>query len=345
MPKTYPPSLTYLPDLDRPLRWGVVGTGGIATKVMSDLLLVPDATLAAVCSRSAERGAAYASGLTVPAGQPRPEPAVFQRLDDMLPQIDVLYVATPHAVHHESALPALESGTAVLVEKAISTRYEHAEAMITTAREQRTFLMEAVWTRFNPLHVQLRELIGAGAIGEIRRVVDDFSFLFPYDPSHRLFDPALGGGALLDQGPYPVSMIQSLLGNPESVDVVGGLAPNGVDDSATLMFRYADGVAGLGTCTLLANGPNTASIVGTLGRVEIDANALAPTRMTLYRNDSEPEVFAASPIGSGYVPELQEVQAGVRAGVIESQVMPHRDSLGMMRILTDALAAIGVRHR
>ena len=344
MPKTYATPLPYEPDLDRPLRWGVVGTGGIATTVMSDLLLVPDATLVAVCSRTADRGAGYAGGLTVPAGQDRPELAVFERLDDMLPEIDVLYIATPHAVHHESALPALESGTAVLVEKAMTTRYEYAEAMVTAARDHRTFLMEALWTRFNPLHVQLRELIGAGAIGEIRRIVDDFSFLFPYDPGHRLFDPAQGGGALLDLGPYPVSMIQSLLGNPESVDVVGSLAANGVDDSAILMFRYANGVAGLGTCTLLANGPNTASIVGTLGRVEIDANALAPTRMTLYRNDAEPEPFTASPVGAGYLPELQEVQACVRAGAIESKVMPHSDSLGMMRVLTDALVAIGARQ-
>jgi predicted dehydrogenase len=200
--------------------------------------------------------------------------------------------------------------------------------------------MEALWTRFNPLHVALRELISDGAIGEIRRVVDDFSFLFPYDPGHRLYDPEQGGGALFDQGPYPVSMIQSLLGRPESLKVVGSRAPNGVDDTATLLFGYPDGVAGVGTCTLRANGPNTASVVGTLGRVQVDDNALAPTRMTLYRNDGEPEVFTAAPEGSGYVPQLREVQARVREGATESAVMPHADSLAMMSILTDAAAAI-----
>jgi predicted dehydrogenase len=135
-------------------------------------------------------------------------------------------------------------------------------------------------------------------------------------------------------------MVQSLLGDPDSVDVLGSRAPNGVDDSATLLFRYPDGVAGIGTCTLRADGPNTASIVGTLGRVDIDENALNPTRMTLRRRGAEPETFTTSPEGSGYVPQLREVQARVRAGEIESPVMPHADSLAMMKILTEAVAAI-----
>ncbi len=344
MPRTYALPATYRPDPDRPLRWGVVGTGGIARRVMSDLLLVPDAQLVAVCSRSAERGSAYAAALAVPTGRPQPELVVFEQLSDMLPEIDVLYVATPHAVHREPTIAALASGTAVLTEKALAVHYRDAVAIVVAARQHETFFMEALWTRFNPLHVKLRALIGDGALGEIRRVVDDFSFAFPYDPGHRLYDPAQGGGTLLDMGPYPVSMIQSLLGDPESVDVHGSRAPNGVDNSATLLFRYPDGVAGIGTCTLLADGSNSASIVGTLGRVEMDANALAPTRMTLYRNGFEPEVFSAQIDGAGYVPQLQEVQAGVRSGNMESAVMPHRDSLSMMGILTDALAAIGVHH-
>lgn len=335
---------TYSAVPDHPLRWGVVGTGGIAHTVMSDLLMVPDAELAAVCSRSADRGAAFADGLSLPVGGERPDPAVYERLTDMLPEIDVLYVATPHGVHHESTIPALESGTAVLVEKALTVHYEQALAMVDAARANGTFLMEGIWTRFNPLHVRLRELLAEGLLGEIRSVADDFSFRFPYDPGHRLYDPALGGGGLLDLGPYPVSLIQSLLGDPDSVDVVGSLAANGVDDSATLMFRYADGVTGVGTCSMRAEGPNTACVVGTLGRVEMEANALRPTRMTLYRDDLEPALLSTSIEGSGYLPQLREVQSRVRAGEIESTVMPHRDSLAIMRILTGALAALGVHH-
>ncbi len=335
---------TYSAVPGRPLRWGVVGTGSIAHTVMSDLSLLPDAELVAVCSRSAERGAAFAQGLSLPAGGRPPAPAVFQDLADMLPEIDVLYVATPHGVHHESAIPALESGTAVLAEKALTVHLHLAEAIVAAARTHHTFLMEAIWTRFNPLHVKLRELIAEGELGEIRSVTDDFSFRFPYDPTHRLFDPALGGGALLDLGPYPVSLIQSLLGDPDSVDVVGSLAPNGVDDSSTLLFGYADGVTGVGTCSMRAEGPNTATVVGTRGRVEMEANALRPTRMTFFREDREPEVFTTSIEGAGYLPQLREVQARVRAGEIESPVIPHRDSLSIMRILTEALAVLGVRH-
>jgi predicted dehydrogenase len=334
----------YVPDAARPLRWGVVGTGGIARTVMSDLLLLPDARLTAVCSRSADRAAAYAGELTVPEGLERPRPALYTDLEAMLPEIDVLYVATPHSVHHEAVLPALASGTAVLCEKALTTHYGHAQAMVEAARTHRTFLMEAVWTRFNPLHVKLRELIAAGTIGEVRRVSNDFSFRFPYAPEHRLYDPAQGGGGLLDQGPYPVSFIQSLLGDPERVDVHGSLAPNGVDDSATLLFRYPDGVAGLGTCTLRADGENTASVIGTEGRVDVHAIALDPTRMTLRRGDAEPEEFTITREGSGYLPQLREVQARVRAGDIESPVLSHAASLSMMRILTDALRELGVRY-
>lgn len=344
MPRMQALPAAYRPEPDRPLRWGVIGTGGIARTVMSDLLLLPDARLVAVCSRSAERGAGYAGALTVPAGHSRPELEVFDRLSDMLPGIDILYVATPHALHAESTIPALQSGTAVLAEKALAVHLDDTQAMVAAAREHSTFLMEAVWSRFNPLHVKLRELVSGGALGKLRRVVNDFSFQSDYDPTHRLYDPALGGGALLDLGPYPVSLIQSLLGNPVSVDVCGSRTSDGVDDSATMMFRYPGGVAGIGTCTLLADGPNTASVVGTLARVEIDANALAPTRMTLYRKDSEPEVFTTRIEGSGYVPQLREVQTRVRAGEIESPVMPHDDSLSMMRILTEALTAIGVQH-
>jgi predicted dehydrogenase len=328
----------------RPLRWGVIGTGGIARTVMSDLLLLPDAELVAVCSRSADRGATFADGLSLAAGGRRPDLAVFKQLTDMLPVIDVLYVATPHAVHHESTIPALQSGTAVLVEKALTVRLDLAEAMVGAARAHETFLMEAIWTRFNPLHVQLRQLIAAGELGEIRSVTDDFSFRFPYDPSHRLFDPVLGGGALLDLGPYPVSLIQSLLGHPESVDVAGSLAPNGVDDSSTLMFRYPGGVTGVGSCSMRAEGPNTATVVGTRGRVEVQAIALRPTRMTLFREGRDPEILSTQIEGSGYLPQLREVQSRVRAGEIESPVMPHRDSLSIMRILTDALDDLGVRH-
>lgn len=334
----------------RPLRWGVIGTGGIAHTVMSDLSLLPDAELVAVCSRSAGRGASFAGGLglpdggSLPDGARRPNLAVFERLAEMLPEIDVLYVATPHGVHHESVIPALESGTAVLAEKALTTHLDLAAAMVDAARTHQTFLMEAIWTRFNPLHVKLRELIQQGELGEIRSVTGDFSFRFPYDPTHRLFDPALGGGALLDLGPYPVSLIQSLLGDPDSVDVAGSLAPNGVDDSSTLLFRYPDGVTGVGSCSMRAEGPNTATVVGTRGRVEVQANALRPTRMTLLRQDREPELFSTEIEGSGYLPQLREVQSRVRAGEIESPVMPHGDSLSIMRILTEALAALGVRH-
>jgi predicted dehydrogenase len=343
MPVSYATPAKYVPDRDRPLRWGVIGTGGIAQVVMSDLLLLPDAELVAVCSRSAERAEAFAETLTVPGGSSGARPAAFTSLADMLPEIDVLYVATPHAQHFEPALEALESGTAVLCEKAITVHYDHAVQLVDAARRNQAFLMEAVWMRFNPLHVRMRQLISEGVLGELLRVVADFSFVFPYDPSHRLFDPAQGGGALLDMGPYPVGLVQSLLGDPDSIAVHGHRAANGVDESATVLLRYPQGAAGLATCSLRLDGPRRATVMGSSGAwFEVHANALCPERMTLHRPGSAPEDFDAMIEGSGYVPQLREVQMQVRAGEVESPVMPHRDTLATMRVLTDALADLGV---
>jgi predicted dehydrogenase len=270
---------------------------------------------------------------------------VFQDINEMLPEIDVVYVATPHAQHVEPALAALESGTAVLCEKAITVHYRDAETLVAAAKRHHTFLMEAVWMRFNPLHVKLRDLIGAGVLGDVLRVVADFSFLFSYDPGHRLFDRALGGGALLDMGPYPVGLVQCLMGDPTSVAVHGSLAPNHVDDSATLLMRYPGGAAGVATCTMRLDGPRTATIMGTSGAwVELPANALCPRQMTLRKPGEGPEVFEGNIEGFGYVPELREVQMRVRHGEIESPVMPHRDTLSVMQILSSALAQLGVSY-
>ena len=345
MPRSFPIPAEYVPDLEHPLRWGVVGTGTIAQIVMSDLMLVPDAHLVGVCSRTVERGAALGASLDVPNGRPRPTLAVFQDIADMLPEIDVLYVATPHAQHIGPALAALEAGTAVLSEKAITVHYRDAEALVEASRRNRTFLMEAVWMRFNPLHVKLREMIGAGVLGDVLRVDADFSFVLAYDPEHRLFDPAQGGGALLDMGPYPVGLVQMLLGDPTSIAVHGSLAPNGVDDNVTILMRYPNGAAGIATCTMRLDGPRTATVMGSSGVwVDIHANALCPDRMTLHRPNGAPEVFEANIEGSGYVPQLREVQMRVRSGEIESPVMPHRDTLSTMKVLTDALAELGVNY-
>jgi predicted dehydrogenase len=345
MPVSYASPAAYVPDADRPLRWGVVGTGVIARVVMSDLLLVPDAELVGVCSRSTERADAFAAALSVPDGMAAPTPTAFTSVADMLPEIDVLYVATPHAQHVEPALAALESGTAVLCEKAITVHYEDAVQLVEAARRNQTFLMEAVWMRFNPLHVRMRELISEGVLGDLLRVVADFSFVFPYDPSHRLFDPAQGGGTLLDMGPYPVGLVQSLMGDPDSIAVHGNRAPNGVDETATVLMRYPLGAAGVATCSLRLDGPRTASVMGTSGAwFEIHENALCPERVTLHRPGLDPEDLFAVIEGSGYVPQLREVQMRVRAGEIESPVMPHRDTLATMRILTDTLAELGVTY-
>ncbi|WP_426561316.1 Gfo/Idh/MocA family protein [Angustibacter sp. McL0619] len=328
---------------NRALRWGVVGTGTIARRVMSDLLRLPDAELVAVASRSAERGQAFAADLLVPEGGQRPTLAVFEQVADMLPEIDVLYVATPHPFHAAAALPALESGTAVLVEKAITSRYADAVELVAASRTHGSFLMEAVWTRFTVLSTRARELIADGVLGDVMRIVADFSFQFPpADVEHRLWNPALGGGALFDMGPYPVSLIQSLLGEPTELSVVGSLAGTGVDESVTLLMGYPNGAAGVATCSLRLDGPSSALVQGTSGaQITLGPPLYNSERMTLHRPGRAPVEFLAETEGSGYLPQLREVQRGVRAGDIQSPVMPHDDTLAILRVLTTAHARLG----
>jgi predicted dehydrogenase len=328
---------------DQPLRWGVIGTGTIAQRVMSDLLRIPDAELVAVTSRSAARGRDFAKALNVPELRQRPTLQVFEDVRDMLPEIDVLYVATPHPMHAAAALPALEGGTAVLVEKAITSRYAHAVQLVEASRANRAFLMEAIWTRFTVLSTKAREIIADGVLGDILRIVADFSFCFPRtEAQHRLRNPALGGGALFDMGPYPVSLIQSLLGEPTALAVAGSLAATGVDENVTILMSYPDGASGVATCSLRLDGPSTALVQGTSGaQIAFGPPLFNPGWMTVTRPGHDPLEFTAETEGSGYLPQLREVQAQVRGGEIESPIMPHEDTLAIQRVLTTSHERLG----
>ncbi|MTD14862.1 gfo/Idh/MocA family oxidoreductase [Nakamurella sp. YIM 132087] len=329
-----------------PLRWGVVGPGRIGRTVMSELLLLPDAELTAVCSRSRDRAAAFAADLEVPEGRQRPEPVTVTSVEELLPLVDVVYVATPHLQHPEAVLPALQAGVPVLCEKAVAARMSDAQRMVDAAREHRTLFMEAMWMRFNPLHRLLVDELLEG-IGPIRRITADLSVHRDHDPDDRLWDPARGGGTLLDLGVYPVSFVQWLLGTPLSVAVHGERAHD-VDASATLLLRYPEGNAAQVSCSFRAVGTNGATVVGERGRVVIDPMMYKPHRIEVDRAGEHSQVHVAVPGGElggrGYTPMLMHFQELVRSGATESPVMPLDDTLAVMRILTDALDELGVSY-
>ncbi|MBA3528985.1 MAG: Gfo/Idh/MocA family oxidoreductase [Propionibacteriaceae bacterium] len=325
-------------NADREVRWGIVGPGRIAEKVVSDFAHVPGARAVAVASRSLDRASSFAR-------QHQLERA-FGSYSEILADngVDVLYIATPHPQHHSIAIKALRAGKAVLVEKTFAATVAGAEDIIGSARSQGVFAMEAMWTRFQPVIVTMGELIADGAIGEVRQVQADLGVNQPYDPSNRLFDPARGGGAMLDLGVYVVSFAQYFLGAPDRVDVSGALAPTGVDVEAGLLLHYSDGRAATLLTSLRHPTPGAARIHGTGGWIDILPRFHHPQTIVLTRIGREPEEITRPQTGGGYAHELIEVTECIRSGRTESAVMPLDDTLVVQRILNDACEQLGVHH-
>jgi predicted dehydrogenase len=320
------------------IRWGIVGPGRIAESVIGDFRHVPNARAVAVASRSLARAKTFADrhGLERAYGS-------YEELfaDD---QVDAVYIATPHPQHLNAALGAIKAGKAVLVEKTFTATVAGAEEVVRTARAEKVFAMEAMWTRFQPAIVAARDLIADGAIGEVRQVYADLGVDRPYDPQDRLFNPDLGGGAMLDLGVYVVSFAQHFLGNPDRVEVSGSLAPTGVDVEAGLLLGYENGRAAALLISLRNPTPGMARIHGTGGWIEVPPRFHHPTHIVLQRTGSEPQVLKRPPSGTGYSHELIEVTECLLNGRTESQIMPLDDTLAAQRILNGACEALGVYH-
>lgn len=321
------------------VRWGIIGTGGIASGVVSDFRLVADAEVQAVASRSQERADEYARQHGVPTAY-----GSYRRLlDDE--SIDVVYIATPHAQHRDIALAAIERGKAVLVEKAFTTTYEGTKQVVDAARAKGVFAMEALWTRFQPAVQAAKEIVAWGRIGEVVGVQSDLIAHREFDPTDRLFDPALGGGALLDLGVYPVSLAQHFLGDVKEVQCLARLYPTGIDAGATISLRHdADALSSL-TCAFDGHGPGSFRIFGTKGWVEIQPRFHHPTTVTVNRAGALPRVIETRPIGKGYAHQFAEVTECVLAGRTESSTMPLSDTLEVMRVLSECTRQAGIQYR
>jgi predicted dehydrogenase len=320
------------------IRWGIVGPGRIAEKVTGDFRVVDGAEPIAVASRSAARAQEFAGRH----GLARAYSSYAEILTD--PDIDVLYVATPHAQHHALALATLRAGKALLVEKSFTATTAGAAEVIDVARETGIFVMEAMWTRFQPAVVALRELVADGAIGEVRSVQADLGVAREYEPADRLFDLALGGGALLDLGVYVVSFAQMLLGTPERVVAAGSLFPSGVDAEASLLLDHGDGRTATLTTSLRQALPGQARVFGTEGWIDVLPRFHHPQTIVLHRAGAEPETITRPANGGGYAHELIEVTECLRAGRSESAVMPLADTLAVQSVLGEAADQLGVPH-
>lgn len=316
----------------------MIGTGGIASTFVDDVRLLPDADVVAVASRHASSAEDFARRHGIERSYPSYE-AVCR--DD---GVDVLYVSTIHPAHHDAAMLAIEGGKAVLVEKPFTMDAAEARSLVEAARARGVFLMEAMWARFVPHMVRVRELLGDGALGDVRLVMADHCQWFEEDASHRLYARDLGGGALLDLGIYPVSFASMVLGTPSKVTAVGHPAFTGVDATTSILLEHEGGAHALLTTTLSAVGPNRAAIVGTEGRLEIDSVFYTPTTFTLTRRDGSVERFEQLSEGRGLRYEAAEVMRCLREGRLESDVLPLAETVAVMSTLDEVRRQIGLSY-
>jgi predicted dehydrogenase len=318
------------------IRWAIIGPGRIASNLAPDFAYVPGAELVAVGSRSATRAEAFAAAH----GIQRWFASYHELLAD--PEVDAVYIATPHPQHAAIALAAIGAGKAVLIEKAFTATVAGAERVIAAARGAGVFAMEAMWTRFQPAVVRARELVADGAIGEVVSVQADLGVVRDFDPTDRIFAHELGGGALLDLGVYVAAFAQQFLGDPDRVSASGSLEPSGVDAQASILLGYADGRTATLMCSLHSPMPGHARIFGSTGWIDVLPRFHHPSAIVLHRPGHSADPITANATGAGYAHELIEVTECMAAGRTESSVMPLADTLAVMRILEHAAEQLGV---
>lgn len=326
------------------LKWGIIGTGGIAAAFAQQIPAYSTGNIVAVGSRSLDTARAFAQRFSID--------QAFGSYQELVkcPDVEAVYVATPHAFHRDHAILAIQAGKPVLVEKAFTLNRREAEEVFMEARVHGVFAMEAMWTRFLPHQLVLRETLRQGALGDIVQIQADHGQLL--DGIERLEQSYLGGGALLDLGVYPLSFIQSLLGEPGMVDAVGLVNTNGVDDSDVVTLTYPGALA-VATCSMRARSATAATVNCRHGRIELRDDFYRPTRINVcYESDLMGEGVAGTTQSwswDGHVPgglqyEAAEVARCVNAGLTQSDVMPWEDTLSVMGMMDAVRAQLGMRY-
>lgn len=325
---------------NRLIRWGILGCGKIARKFAGDMPLVEGAELYAVAARDGQQARKF--------GEEFNAKRSFGSYMELVncPEVDVIYIATPHGLHYEHVMLCLQHSKAVLCEKAFALTQQQGEAMVAKARAKKVFLMEAFWTKFLPQYQKVREIIDSGMIGEVKLIQADFGFRPDEPVAQRLYDPALGGGSLLDVGIYPVFLAQAILGRPSAVTAM--MTPNttGVDEQCCMILQFDGGALASLASSFTVHTPVEASINGTKGRLLLRKrfhNAIA-TVTVVYGKDDAHDIEIEREDGYGYQYEARHVTECLKQGLVESPVMTHTDSLLLLETLDRLRAACGIRY-
>jgi predicted dehydrogenase len=320
------------------LRWGILGPGGIARAFASDLR-VAGLDLAAVGSRSTDTAAAFAADFDVARVHGSYEALVSD------PDVDIVYIATPHPFHAEQAILALEHGKHVLVEKPFTLNAAEAAAVQAVAAERGLLAMEAMWTRYLPHMARIREIVASGALGEIRIVMADHTQKISSDPSHRLNALELGGGALLDLGIYPVSFAWDILGEPLTLTASARLSETGADTEVATIMSHVSGALSTSISGSRSAGPNTASIIGTEARLDIDRVWYTATSFRVIAPDGTVlEDYVSDFEGRGMQYQALAAERLIAAGLTDSDVLPIDETVAIMATLDEIRELVGVRY-
>lgn len=347
--------------------WGIIGPGKIANKFATALTLVDGAVLGAIASRDIGKAHAFAAAhsdaapgsihstlspsftdsLNSPIGI-----RVYDNYEQLAadPDIDAVYIATPHGYHAEHALLCLRQGKAVLCEKPMALSARQVTEMTEAAKTHGAFLMEAMWTRFLPIIDKVGELIAHNEIGDLRYIRADFGFLAPFSPDSRLYNMRLGGGSLLDIGIYPLFLCLHLLGKPDNIVASGHLAPTGADDSCHAILEYADGRSAVITSTLQCQTSITAEIAGTGGMIRLPSPWYKNDHFTWNRHEQNqnqnqnPHTITLEPMINGFEYQIREVMTCLSANLLESPKLPHQFSLTMAHTMDTIRHQLGVNY-
>lgn len=322
------------------VRWGILGAGNIAATLTRAVSERTAGSVVAVGSRGKDKAAAFIdehlSGDTSVTAHGSYEELVSD------PNVDVIYVATPHSHHHEHALLAINAGKHVLVEKSFTRNAAEAREVLEAAEQHGVFIMEAMWTRFLPHVAAIRAVIQQGLIGQVTTIMADHGFLFPYDPNHRIYNINLAGGGLLDLGVYPVSFVHDLLGVPEQIHAHGSLTADGVDGQISMVFQYRDNAQAHLHTSIVGRTPGGAAIVGSHGRIDVPPAFYRPNGFTVNTYDGERFEYEVDAEVQGFEYQAAEVARRITAGETQSNRMPWSSTLEVMDMMDAIRAQIGL---
>lgn len=324
--------------MKKTIHWGIIGLGKIARKFAEDLLLLDGVQLAAVASRDLEKAKTFAEEFQAASYYSSYEELVAD------PEIDVVYIATPHVFHLKNTIMCLKANKAVLCEKAFAMNSRQVDIMIEEAKKRKLFLMEALWTRFIPATEKLMELINTNIIGEIEKVQADFGFEADPNPEKRVFNKKLGGGSLLDVGLYPVYLSLLLLGAPEKIKAKAQMTNQNVDGSCSMEFHYQNQIKAILESSIEKSTPTEAFIQGSKGTIKLHAPFHHTQKLTIALNKQTQEDIEIKYTGNGYYHEILEVVDCLRKGKTESKKMPHSTSRQIIATLDAIREKIGLKY-